>query len=447
MQKRQLMLGWGLILIWAIALTALVVNYHKTEAKMVKVAQLGDSIEEFRSRLFFDAPYRVNLVEQQASNLNKIEQLHQQLSQASAKEWFNPDVQQLLFTTEWFVEQSHAFINTELALVDLITQVQAKRLAYAEQSDLESYYFRLSAYVFEALFSDASQASVAYRDLDNLYTQSLSLAAEDKQQLQAILANTSQVMGSYAQGSYLVSQLVSHSVHNEVTAIGDQYHLLLEKHLIIGALLSGCVMLLLMALWYRSFTLFVAQIAAATSLHSQTESQTQASPDQVSPQKQQTESMTSPQLEEQAHYIANKQERANIVNFVGNNGELEPQSISQSDPTEVESQINFPLMLDSLGDDRESLCMLLEVFVEDHQRDVAEITRLLSDAPEEAIRKAHSLKGVGGNLGADRLRDIAGKLEEAIQKDSTQVAELLVTLDVYLSQAIKEAKGFLTEEA
>ncbi|WP_418114002.1 Hpt domain-containing protein [Vibrio scophthalmi] len=418
MQKRQLMLGWGLILIWAIALTALVVNYHKTEAKMVKVAQLGDSIEEFRSRLFFDAPYRVNLVEQQVNNLNKIEQLHQQLSQASAKEWFNPDVKQLLFTTEWFVEQSHAFINTELALVDLITQVQAKRLAYADQSDLESYYYRLSAYVFEALFSDASQASVAYRDLDNLYTQSLSLAAEDKQQLQVILANTSQVMGSYAQGSYLVSQLVSHSVHNEVTAIGDQYHLLLEKHFIIGALLSGSVMLLLMALWYRSFTLFSAQVVSSSS-----------------------------QLEEQAPSVAIKPEQANIVNFVASNGEQEPQSISQSEPAGVESQINFPLMLDSLGDDRESLCMLLEVFVEDHQRDVAEITRLLSDAPEEAIRKAHSLKGVGGNLGADRLRDIAGKVEEAIQKDSTQVAELLVTLDVYLSQAIKEAKGFLTEEA
>lgn len=431
MLNKQLKLGWGLILIWFIALSAVVVNYHETEAKMIKVEQLGDSIDEFRSRLFFDAPYRIHLVEQQVANLNHIEALHDELAPALRDQWLAPDIQQLLFTTEWFVEQSRAFVDTELALVALIDQVQEKRIAYIEQPEMVSYYYRLSAYVFEALFSSKSAASIAYRDLDNLYTQSLSLAPVDKQQLQVTLANTSQVMGSYAQGSYLVSQLVSHSVHSEVIAVEDQYHRLLAEHLIAGAVLSGVVILLLMALWHNSHALIFEQ-------------------NQAQPERDATQ--------EPAASTVDEEERSNHDTFAdaAPHSLKEPSSPEESLPqkeslavkeNQQESAIDFALMLDSLGNDRESLCMLLEVFVEDHQHDVATISRLLNDAPDEAIRKAHSLKGVGGNLGAGRLRDIAGKVEEAIQNDSTQVAQLLVTLDTHLSQAIKEAQDFLTREA
>ncbi|EGU41595.1 signal transduction histidine kinase [Vibrio ichthyoenteri ATCC 700023] len=427
MQKRQLMLGWGLILIWALVLSAMVVNYHKTEAKMLKIELLGDSIEEFRSRLFFDAPYRVNLVDQQVSNLENIEALHDELVQGADTDWFSPDIQQLLFTTEWFVEQSRAFVDTELALVALIGQIQEKRLAYVDQPDIVVYYYRLSAYVFEALFSSKSQASVAYRDLDNLYTQSLSLADTDKQQLQVVLANTSQVMGSYAQGSYLVAQLVSHSVHAEVTAIGEQYHRLLAQHLLVGALFSGGAMLLLMVLWYRSGVLLTTRLSSSAKQTTATQPQVETSGDASQIVTENVSATPSSHSEEiQAPIVA---------------------ETLASEPSLVEQEINFPLMLDSLGDDRESLCMLLEVFIDDHQNDVAAISRLLNDAPDEAIRKAHSLKGVGGNLGADRLRDIAGKVEEALQNDSPQVPKLLMVLDTHLSKAIAEAREFLAQSA
>ncbi len=89
--------------------------------------------------------------------------------------------------------------------------------------------------------------------------------------------------------------------------------------------------------------------------------------------------------------------------------------------------------------------MLLEVFIEDHHKDGEQITLLLTDSPEEAQRKAHSLKGVGGNLGATKLRQAAGKVEVAIKDDITLVPVLLDELTLRLERAISEARLFLKE--
>ena len=433
MQKRQLKFGWGLILIWAIALSAVMVNYHNTEAKMDQVEQLGDHIEEFRSRLFFDSPYRIHLASQQVSNLNKIAMLRDELAQTANSVWFTPDIEQLLFTTELFLEQSRAFIGTEIALIGLIDQVQSQRANYIDQPMMADYYFRLSAYVFEALFSAQSSTSMAYRDIDNLYSQSLSLHDDDKQPLQLALAKTSQVMGSYAQGSYLVAQMISHSVHSEVAEVENHYHRLLEDHLILGTVTSCVILLTIMALWHNA--------SAVVSVSSQRLSQ---------PYKETDLANTS------MPFIAGSEVESDAQASLGNAPPITKVELGDKKDegvTEVKEQaaepeeVDFQLMLSELGDDRQSLCMLLDVFIEDHQNDVADIARLIHDAPEEAIRKAHSLKGVGGNLGAANLRDKAGKVEEAILNNSDQVADLLVALDISLSKAIKEAQAFLAQDS
>lgn len=109
-------------------------------------------------------------------------------------------------------------------------------------------------------------------------------------------------------------------------------------------------------------------------------------------------------------------------------------------------EIDLDGMLDSLGNDYESVCMLLQVFVDDHTGDAERITQLLNDSPEEALRKAHSLKGVGGNLGALKLRESAGKVEQAIKDDIGSVSGLLDELKARLDKAILEAQTFLNEQ-
>lgn len=424
MDKLQLKLGWVLVLVWMIGITVIVTNYRSTSVMMDKVEQLDSKIDALRSRLFFDAPYRIHFATEQKAELEKIIQLKGELEQQQGKSWFEPDVQQLLFTTDRFVEHSQAFVANELALIDLIGQIQTSRDYYIEQPQMALLYYQLSANVFEAMFSSQSSTSTAYRHLDALYAESVKLPETDKQRLQSALAKTSLVMGGYAQGAFLVGKLIDHTVHDEVAGVERQYHQLLQTHLMIGALFSGGLMIAMVLLW------------------------------QSSQRRSDSHDGTEPQIASSVNVVEDSEQRQSAT--VSIIEEPQPEPVEEpvvAEPPEVNdnvvssgSEIDFDSMLDSLGDDRESMCMLLEVFIEDHANDVADISRLLSDSPDEAMRKAHSLKGVGGNLGAMNLREAAGKIETAINQDVTQVPALLNDLDVLLSKALQEAQQFLDEE-
>ncbi|WP_348541632.1 Hpt domain-containing protein [Vibrio fluminensis] len=405
MDKRQLKLGWSLVLVWFFVIAATAFNYQNAEKRVQKIEQMGDHIQEFRNSLYFDKSYQAGMTEQQTQLLNQIAILCGELKSPLKLAWFQPDVQHLLFTTERFVELSNAYVGTELELKELITDIQDKRQQFTEDLAVQTYYYRLSAYIFEALFSPQASNAVAYRSLDDLYSQSLALEDQSRTYLQSTLAQTSSVMGSFAKGGYLVEQLVNHSVHTELHQVKVQYHSSLEKILIFGALVSGALIVYLMGTLHRNLVTHSPQ-----------------------PSNEQNEDPSVTTFRESIH-PAKEQEVHDTV---------EPSSQPESKP-----QVDFNVMLDSLDGDKESLCMLLEVFIEDHQNDVTQLTQLLNDAPDEAMRKAHSLKGVGGNLGAFQLRDIASKIEIAIQQDITQVPDLLPELDCELNIAITEAKAFI----
>lgn len=405
MDKRQLKLGWSLVLVWFFVIAATAFNYQNAEKRVQKIEQMGDHIQEFRNSLYFDKSYQAGMTEQQTQLLNQIAILCGELKSPLKLAWFQPDVQHLLFTTERFVELSNAYVGTELELKELITDIQDKRQQFTEDLAVQTYYYRLSAYIFEALFSPQASNAVAYRSLDDLYSQSLALEDQSRTYLQSTLAQTSSVMGSFAKGGYLVEQLVNHSVHTELHQVKVQYHSSLEKILIFGALVSGALIVYLMGTLHRNLVTHSPQ-----------------------PSNEQNEDPSVTTFRESIHPV--KEQEVNDT--------VEPSSQPESKP-----QVDFNVMLDSLDGDKESLCMLLEVFIEDHQNDVTQLTQLLNDAPDEAMRKAHSLKGVGGNLGAFQLRDIASKIEIAIQQDITQVPDLLPELDCELNIAITEAKAFI----
>ncbi len=109
-------------------------------------------------------------------------------------------------------------------------------------------------------------------------------------------------------------------------------------------------------------------------------------------------------------------------------------------------EINFTQMMDSFDNDTESVRMLLEVFIEDHSDDIEVMRELIAKGnAEEVHRKVHSLKGVGGNLGADNIKNLSGQIEEIVMADLSSVVPLLEKLSVHLEQAIIEARNFLDD--
>ncbi|MCG9576455.1 Hpt domain-containing protein [Vibrio tubiashii] len=427
MDGKALKIGWVLLAIWVVSIAVIANSYRSIEATKEQVYELGTSIQELRDAFSFDSPYRENMADSQSLNLQLIYALRLQLDAHYQNSWLLPDINRLLFTTDRFIEQSQVYLDNNLDLLSLVDQIGTMRERYQGQST-EVLYFRLSANVLEAVFGDSASSPQVYRDLDNIYSQSNQLSAKERQDLQQVLAQVSSVLGGYAQGRYIVEKLQTHDVLNQISVLRGEFDQLLIRHVILGILLTLCILGGYLSLLRTSET----------------------RPTILPPQQDETKTKAStPKPEESA---ASSSPVANSVVSAAQ-APVEPvieKQTAQAEPvttiTETsECEIDFDKMLESLNNDMESVCMLLEVFIEDHTGDADKIVQLVNESPEEAQRKAHSLKGVGGNLGATKLREAAGKVEVALKDTNNVEASTVEELKVRLDRAIEEARVFLKE--
>ncbi|MDR2727452.1 MAG: response regulator, partial [Deltaproteobacteria bacterium] len=117
-------------------------------------------------------------------------------------------------------------------------------------------------------------------------------------------------------------------------------------------------------------------------------------------------------------------------------------------PTEAQQDILFSLKvidaqagLSNVAGNRELYLRLLDRFAKNYRNSGAELRDALqrmerdASAHEEAVRLAHTAKGVAANLGARALAAIAGELESAIKKHDIQ-AEMHARYDALLREAL-----------
>ncbi|MGD8231090.1 Hpt domain-containing protein [Vibrio sp. TRT 1302] len=406
MEGKALKIGWLLLCVWVACIAVLANSYRSTNATKEQIYELGSSIQDLRETFSFDTPYRVHMADSQSLDLQLIYALRLQIDAHYQESWYLPDVNQLLFTTDRFIEQTQIYLDNNLDLLTLVEQVRLKRERYSNDPELSLLYYRISANVLEAIFSDRKSSPKIYRELDQIYSLSAQLPKDARQDLQQVLAQISLVLGGYAQGQYIVDKLMTHDVYAQIDTQRVAYNQLLMKHIWLGLLLTLIFMLAV---------LLMIPLAYRHTL--------QAEPQQEEESEQEIEAST-------------------VIEAVPDDTPVRKNTFNKASD---EPEINFAKMLESLNNDMESVCMLLEVFIEDHHKDGEQITLLLTDSPEEAQRKAHSLKGVGGNLGATKLRQAAGKVEVAIKDDITLVPDLLDELTWRLERAISEARLFLKE--
>ncbi|NOH62844.1 Hpt domain-containing protein [Vibrio sp. RE88] len=406
MERKALKLSWLIIVVWMIGTTVLSLSYRSNIATMSQVGELSNSIDELKYSLFQEPAYRAELTDDQSLNLQLIYALRLQIEATYEQSWLTPDINQLLYTTDRFIEQTKVFLDNELALISLVDQVQFVRAKYQDNKDLMAHYYHLSANVLEALFSSNKSNPQVFRELDQLYVESEALPALQKQDLQQLLSQTSAVLGGYAQGSYVIEKMMTHTIHTQINVVEMQYQSQQRNLVIIGVIFSGVCLLAMILIVYR-FTGVQRMVERSEKVADNSHREVQS-------------------------IVETTKESAPLVTGVA--------------ALDDGPEIDLDGMLESLGNDYESVCMLLQVFVDDHTGDAESIIKLLNESPEEALRKAHSLKGVGGNLGALKLRESAGKVEQAIKDDINSVADLLDELKVRLDKAILEAQTFLKEQ-
>ncbi|WP_438816998.1 Hpt domain-containing protein [Vibrio parahaemolyticus] len=380
--------------------------------------ELGSKVEEVRNFFNFELPYRVKHVDQVSLKLQLVYAVRLQL-ESEVSDANGPDVTQLLYSIDRFLESARAFIGSDGELVSLAEQLHTSRGAENNSQQIENMYYRLGALVLESIFSDSNTNTDTYRELDLLFIESDSLSTGERSAFQRRLAQTSSVLAANAQGSYLANQLLKPDFPNQLVSMKATLEQKLVSFIFWLIVVSGC--LLAVVSWAVFSKNAVANSSSSEPAVSQTEN-----------------ASSSLEHENKARELASDAQ-ANKTQ------ELTPDS-RQELLAPQEPFIDINRMLDSLSGDEGAVRMLLEVFIQDHAEDGSKLHKLLNEDIDNAQRAAHSLKGVSGSLGAMPLHYISGEIELLIKQGKEVPDNKLCQLRDVLQQTTLFAEKVLNSE-
>ncbi|WP_407552427.1 Hpt domain-containing protein [Vibrio parahaemolyticus] len=380
--------------------------------------ELGSKVEEVRNFFNFELPYRVKHVDQVSLKLQLVYAVRLQL-ESEVSDANGPDVTQLLYSTDRFLESARTFIGSDGELVSLAEQLHTSRGAENNSQQIENMYYRLGALVLESIFSDSNTNTDTYRELDLLFIESDSLSTGERSAFQRRLAQTSSVLAANAQGSYLANQLLKPDFPNQLVSMKATLEQKLVSFIFWLIVVSGCLLALV------SWAVFSKNAVANSSSSDPAVSQTENASNSLEHENKARELASDAQ--------ANKTQ------------ELTPDS-RQELLAPQEPFIDINRMLDSLSGDEGAVRMLLEVFIQDHAEDGSKLHKLLNEDIDNAQRAAHSLKGVSGSLGAMPLHYISGEIELLIKQGKEVPDNKLYQLRDVLQQTTLFAEKVLNSE-
>ncbi|PNI03124.1 Hpt domain-containing protein [Vibrio diazotrophicus] len=395
--------------IWLLCVSVIFVQYRQTAKMSDDVVELGNHIMSFHNSLHFRSPYRVIHTNDMSLNVQLIYSLRVQLEADYEDSVFQPDVTHLVYVIDKFIEKSQMFLSSDLDVLDMVEQLKLLRSEYENQPDIRRYYVELGAYLFEALFTEGEQSPEIYRSLDQIMVASQAMSPDDRQHLQLTLAKVSKLLSQYAESGNLVNRLLQHEIYQELHTLENEYFKLFGFINVLLLVLSG--LLIASLLIVVIFSQRRCKHAVESLCNGEASSANEQSTDQ-------------------------------------NKGKKEVLTDVQHLPvagTSVESKIDIPQMLSSLNDDKESVKMLLRVFIEDHYEDCEKLQMQISSDLGAAMRTAHSLKGVAGTIGANELRIIAIDVEAKLKREEIPTDEEIQNLAKSLDETVKSAQFWLEQ--
>ncbi|NIY92684.1 Hpt domain-containing protein [Vibrio diazotrophicus] len=398
--------------IWLLCVLAIFAQYRQTAKMSDDVVELGNNIMSFHNSLHFRSPYRVIHTNDMSLNIQLIYSLRVQLEADYERSFFQPDVTHLLYVIDKFIEKSQLFLSSDLDILNMVEQLKLLRSEYQHQPEIRHFYVDIGAYLFEALFTEGEQSAEIYRSLDQIMVASQAMSPDDRQHLQLTLAKVSKLLSHYAESGNLVNRLLQHEVYQELYTLEHEYFKLF-----------GFINTLLMLLG----VLLIASLIIVVLFNQRLS-------------RKAFELLDSDQVQEQ---VAEK----NSAQTKQNKEKESLASVQQvpSVSTSFESKIDIPQMLSSLNDDKESVKMLLRVFIEDHYEDSEKLQQQISSDLGAAVRTVHSLKSVAGTIGATELRMIAMEIEAKLKREEMPSEKEIQELANCLNESVKSAQFWLEQ--
>ncbi|WP_199435840.1 Hpt domain-containing protein [Vibrio owensii] len=431
---------WLLFAVWCAFAVGIWLQAQQTIRTISTIDELSSKVDEVRNIFHFELPYRAQHVDQVSLKLQLVYAVRLQLESEHSAGWGSPDLTQLLYSTDRFLEGARTFIGSDSELVALADQLHNSRESASNSEQLRTMYYRLGALVLEAMFSDAATSADTYQELDSLFTESQHLESKEQASFQRRLAQTSSVLAAHAQGSHLSNQLLNPEFPNQLASVISTLEQKLTFYITFLALVSGSLLALI------SWALF-SKVVLVTE-----ESST--------PNKnEETPAVPSTPVLEKAHLTETKHEVVLSESVVQTDPTRPKEDDDATPPTQnmatesedseiKEPYIDIEKMLDSLSGDEESVRMLLEVFIQDHAEDSEKLKGLIAEGKdkEHAQRVAHSLKGVSGSIGAMPLHYISGDIESLIKQGEQVSDDKLDQLEDKLQKTTLFAERVLNSE-
>ena len=493
--KRSTKIIAFVFVVWLIPTLMLLNLSLSHKQSLEQIEELGIRVSELRQTLYFSEPLRVSRVNDMALDAQLVYSLRLQIESDFKNAWIRPDVNQLLYVVDQFLEKFNEFTPIESQVQYLVDDIKMLRNDPNTSDQLLPLLNQFGTVVFQAMYSDNHTSSSIYRAFDDILEQSYQLGSDEQDALQQLLADASSLLGDYAQLNYLVDRIKKNSVNEQIIALENQYHSGQFYMLLSLAILSVFA--------FVSLVLIRLKTQAPEQQFDSLEPKVSEMVSEPSPLQSAEAGVLSDQQDHRddvAIFVANPStptaEKSNIgdavaeknlgeenlgednVLAVSNNKAVVSDSTSVAPQTSVEADViskdnstplppvapmqqkseidtqtnpvNHPVidideMLETLDGDHESVVLLLNVFIEDHANDFEKFMQLKGEDEVTATRVVHSLKGVAGSIKASRLAVIATSVEANMKYSKPIEDDDLKELELAIEKTVEAARAHLQQ--
>ncbi|MDH5930615.1 Hpt domain-containing protein [Vibrio splendidus] len=435
-----------LLALWLLPSLALLNLSRSYTNSLAQIEELGIRVNELRQSLYFSEPLRVSRINELALYAQLVYSIRLQIESDFQHALFRPDVNQLLYVADQFLEKFDEFIPIESQVQDIVDNIKILRADKELSPKLKPLLNEFGVVVFEAMYSDNQSSSSTYRAFDSILEKSYSLKTEEQDALQQLLADASALLSDYAQLNYLVDKIKKNSVNEQIIKLEAEFHDR-QFNLLLVMLGLSLVTMITLVLWGVRSRKLIQQADNELSPEPVTDSSKENASSAV--KQPSNDSSVLEITPPSKHSDLQPQEGVNVTSqkIVQQNTEEAPVAEKHiASVTDSKPAIDIEDMLETLDGDAESVELLLGVFVQDHADDYTKFKSLLTKDETSAARIVHSLKGVAGSIKASRLAIIAATIEMTMKQSRAISEHDLEELEAAIKASIDAAFEYLDKQ-
>ncbi|GAL34613.1 hypothetical protein JCM19240_4163 [Vibrio maritimus] len=432
-----------IVLLWSIAVTTVVYISSQEEKITHLIDEISFSIDKLRQTLFLAQPYRSRFSEQLELEIQLIHAQTVQLKSLTQSDLLS-DVSHTVYLLERFVEQAQLLAQDEARMDTFIASINAKptRLSQAAISLSD----RLSAVVLDTLFNDTVEPRQVYLKLEDIQREAYGLSGGDRVHVLELNSQASVLLSQAANTEFLVERVVNHPVMTELSLREMQSERVVNRQVLIVVLVSlvAIVCLLLCSFNKQSEPMLTRDRDDLEAYEPDSVTSEPQSNKANEPREVQTENSTQPDDEppSSSKIVSVKGIERVELEVVRDGGSSESEEAAKEG-----APILFSEMLNTLDGDKESMLLLLGVFVSEHSQDADKLRNLADSDIDQATRVAHTLKGVSGSIFAEQLRQAAITAELQLKQTQSIDSEAIEKLELSLKQAIVSAEDYISNQS